>query len=463
MMKTLLYSFLLLLCMNANAQQASMLLPGQSNNPKLVSPTNLLYVDQSTFRIWPVWIDSIKMKHVNMKWLLDTTNNHYPRMNVAYANPSWISSLSYSKITGAPSQNVYSGGMGINKSGAEPSASFSIDPNEVMMVQRATDSIASIKSTINTKANKSTTITINGVTHDLSGNSSYSVGTLTSEVDPNVPDYAKTLSGFNVIKASTDALYKPIGYVPTYAELTGKPTLFDGNYNSLTNKPTIPTNTNQLTNGAGFITGFTESDPIWLAQKSGYSTKAVADGLYYPLSANPNGYLTTVPAQSYSSLTGKPTFATVATTGDYNDLSNKPTIPSYTAGGGITISSGVISQTTPTYNNAPARAMNTSFRPSTTRPTRVSYTVSIATAISLLNLNSSGTVQLQISQDNTTFTTINSAGITRALAVSISVGLNDTSLLNIAGEIPAGYYCKLTSTVSGGATVAFSSGQEVTY
>ena len=31
---------------------------------------------------------------------------------------------------------------------------------------------------------------------------------------------------------------------------------------------------------------------------------------------------------SYSEITGKPSFATVATTGSYNDLSNKPTIPS---------------------------------------------------------------------------------------------------------------------------------------
>lgn len=29
---------------------------------------------------------------------------------------------------------------------------------------------------------------------------------------------------------------------------------FSGSYNDLSNKPTIPTNTNQLTNGAGFIT-----------------------------------------------------------------------------------------------------------------------------------------------------------------------------------------------------------------
>ena len=62
------------------------------------------------------------------------------------------------------------------------------------------------------------------------------------------------------------------GYVPTSRTINGKAltgnitltaadvgalpsttALFSGNYNDLTNKPTIPTNTNQLTNGAGFI------------------------------------------------------------------------------------------------------------------------------------------------------------------------------------------------------------------
>lgn len=38
-----------------------------------------------------------------------------------------------------------------------------------------------------------------------------------------------------------------------YASLTNKPSLFSGSYVDLTNKPTIPTNTNQLTNGAGFL------------------------------------------------------------------------------------------------------------------------------------------------------------------------------------------------------------------
>lgn len=37
------------------------------------------------------------------------------------------------------------------------------------------------------------------------------------------------------------------------AQILNKPILFDGNYNSLTNKPVIPTNTNQLTNGSGYV------------------------------------------------------------------------------------------------------------------------------------------------------------------------------------------------------------------
>ena len=45
-----------------------------------------------------------------------------------------------------------------------------------------------------------------------------------------------------------------------YNNLSNKPTLFDGDYGSLSNTPTIPTNTNQLTNGAGYITGITSGN-----------------------------------------------------------------------------------------------------------------------------------------------------------------------------------------------------------
>lgn len=66
-----------------------------------------------------------------------------------------------------------------------------------------------------------------------------------SEADPNVPAYSKTLTAFSVIKSSTDPLYRPIGYVPSWTEVTSKPTFAtvatSGSYNDLSNKPTIPT------------------------------------------------------------------------------------------------------------------------------------------------------------------------------------------------------------------------------
>ena len=45
-----------------------------------------------------------------------------------------------------------------------------------------------------------------------------------------------------------------------YGDLTGTPTLFSGSYNDLTDTPTIPTNNNELTNGAGYITGYTVTE-----------------------------------------------------------------------------------------------------------------------------------------------------------------------------------------------------------
>ena len=42
--------------------------------------------------------------------------------------------------------------------------------------------------------------------------------------------------------------------VPSGALFTDTNTVFSGNYNDLSNRPTIPTNNNQLSNGAGFTT-----------------------------------------------------------------------------------------------------------------------------------------------------------------------------------------------------------------
>ena len=90
-----------------------------------------------------------------------------------------------------------------------------------------------------------------------------------------------------------------VGYItnPTVSwdQLLNKPSFasvaFNGDYNSLSNKPTIPvvpTNLSAFTNNAGFIT---LADITW------------------------------------NNITNKPNWSTVAYTGSYTDLANKPNIP----------------------------------------------------------------------------------------------------------------------------------------
>jgi len=189
---------------------------------------------------------------------------------------------------------------------------------------------------------------------------------------------------------------------------------FSGNYNDLSGKPTIPTKTSQLTNDSNFLTqhqslegyaktadipkktsqltndsGFltahqsldgyakTADIPTTLAELSGdashrtvtdtekstWNNKSDFSGNYNDLTNKPTipsaythpsshpasmitGLATVATSGSYNDLTNKPTIpsayshpashpasmitglATVATSGSYNDLSNKPTIPS---------------------------------------------------------------------------------------------------------------------------------------
>lgn len=51
---------------------------------------------------------------------------------------------------------------------------------------------------------------------------------VTTETDPTVPAYAKTLNAFSVIKTDTDALYSLLGHTHTFASLTSKPTTLAG-------------------------------------------------------------------------------------------------------------------------------------------------------------------------------------------------------------------------------------------
>jgi len=172
---------------------------------------------------------------------------------------------------------------------------------------------------------------------------------------PTIPTVPTNISSF-----TNDA-----GYITTVAwnDVTNKPTFAtvatSGDYDDLLNKPTIPTiptNVSSFTNDSGYITSVDWDDvdnkPTFfsgnyndLSNKPDLTLKAnVSDlatvatsGSYNDLSDTPtiptvptnvsaftndSGYITGV---AWNDISNKPTFATVANSGDYSDLINVPT------------------------------------------------------------------------------------------------------------------------------------------
>ena len=174
----------------------------------------------------------------------------------------------------------------------------------------------------------------------------------------------------------------PANWNETNAEspqyIMNKPDLADvatsGDYADLINKPTIPTTTSQLTNNSGFITASdipAQQNADWTAtsgvqqilHKPDLATVATS-GSYNDLSNKPtiptttsqltnnSGFITAsdIPAQQNADWTAtsgvqqilhKPDLAPVATSGSYTDLTNKPTIPAPQVNADWTATSGV--------------------------------------------------------------------------------------------------------------------------
>ena len=94
------------------------------------------------------------------------------------------------------------------------------------------------------------------------------------------------------------------GYKTYYPRTALSFTAGSGAYNNSTGVITIPTNTNQLTNGAGFITGYTETDPIvkainGIVKSNGTTISAAVAGTDY---VSPSGLTTAL--SSYLPLSG---------------------------------------------------------------------------------------------------------------------------------------------------------------
>lgn len=136
---------------------------------------------------------------------------------------------------------------------------------------------------------------------------------LTTEIDPNVPAYSKSLSAFSIIKGSTDALYQAIGSYYTQSQVN---TLLAGKQATLTTGTTtqylrgdlslaiFPTAISAFTNDAGYLTG---AHVTSFNTRTGTVAPLIGDysAFYYPLSGNPSAFLTaetdpTVPAYSKS-------------------------------------------------------------------------------------------------------------------------------------------------------------------
>ena len=88
------------------------------------------------------------------------------------------------------------------------------------------------------------------------------------------------------------------GYVetdPIFSATSGqfelKSEAFDGDYNSLTNKPNIPTKVSELNNDAGYITGYVETDPVYTAEKATLALKSELPKKVSELQ-NDTGYIT---------------------------------------------------------------------------------------------------------------------------------------------------------------------------
>ena len=116
-------------------------------------------------------------------------------------------------------------------------------------------------------------------------------------------------------------------------DITNKPDFktvaTSGSYSDLTNKPIIPTKTSQLTNDSSFVNDYQLSgkqDKL----TSGTNIKTINNQSILG-SGNIDIQGGGSESVAWGDITGKPDFKAVATSGSYDDLTNKPSIPTKTS------------------------------------------------------------------------------------------------------------------------------------
>ena len=204
---------------------------------------------------------------------------------------------------GGGSGGSYTGGDGIN-----------ISSSNVISVDNTVAKKSDIPTKTSDLTNDSGFITSSALTSYVT----------TTQLEDALDDYALTTDiPTDVSQLNNDAGYTTQTWVQNQGYITGITSSdvtsalgytpgtsnFSGSYNDLTDKPTIPTvNDPTIT----FVQGSTIKGTIHLNQSENSSIVFDAGG---------GGTV------AWDDITNKPTFSTVATTGSYNDLSDKPTIP----------------------------------------------------------------------------------------------------------------------------------------
>lgn len=104
------------------------------------------------------------------------------------------------------------------------------------------------------------------------------------------------------------------------------------------------------------------------------------------------------------------------------------------------------------------RSLNTGTRISIYRDAFVSYSVQITSNLTLSG-GQSGTVNLQTSPDNSTWTTIATQINNNTGALTLGLSTSNVQSGSLTGFVPAGYYVRMAT--SGTSTMVYVSGMEV--
>lgn len=171
-------------------------------------------------------------------------------------------------------------------------------------------------------------------------------------------------------------------------------------------------------------------------------------------------------------ISNKPSLATVATSGAYSDLSGKPTIPTVpTTVSSFTNDAGYLTAVpAKSFNNAPSHPIQTvaaaanGFQISSARDTLVSYSVSTSTTANIGG-SSSASIYLEICSTNSA-TAANWAAIAEvqnSQAITLALALQSVQTIGtvLSAIVPAGYYARLRSSGSGTYSASYIAGQEV--